>query len=216
MVSRAARVPSSLTVSTTSYDVMCSSPVPTSAAAGAAATRPVKATTASIASPRRSIESAILAAVSACEGPLHLPLGLLLGQRLPLVVGLLAAAERDLDLCLAVLEVERDRDESDPALLGLADQPDDLGAVQQQLAFPPRLVVGPGALGVLRDVHAGQPRLAVPDVGVAVDQVGVPGAQGLDLGAGQHQPRLEDVVDVVVVPGLAVLGHQLAALLLGH
>jgi hypothetical protein len=62
---------------------------------------------------------------------------------LPLVVRLLAACEGDLDLCLAVLEIQRQRDQRQAALLRLADQSRDLTSVQQQLARPTRLVIGP-------------------------------------------------------------------------
>src|SRR3954447_9274162 len=191
---------------------------PTSALAGTAPTPPTSSSqpTTAIAAARRRTVSGVLAAAAPRQRALHLALGLLLGQRLPLVVAALAAGQRNLDLGPAVLEVERDRHQGDAALLGLADETQDLGAVQQQLALAARLVVGPGPLGVLRDVHASEPQLAVADVRVAVDQVRVAGAQRLHLGAGEHQAGLVDVVDVVVVTRLAVLRHQLAALLARH
>ena len=37
-----------------------------------------------------------------------------------------------------------------------------------------------------------------------------PAAQRFDLGAGQRQPGLEGLLDEVVVPRLAVLGHHRA------
>src|SRR5688500_18954198 len=66
----------------------------------------------------------------ALDGPAHRVAHLLarvaLGQALALVVRLAALAERELDLRPAVLEVQRERDERQPALLGLADQAQDL------------------------------------------------------------------------------------------
>jgi hypothetical protein len=47
---------------------------------------------------------------------------------------------------------------------------DDLRLVQQQLALAPRGVVGPGSLGVLRDVNGVEPDLAPLDEAVAVDE----------------------------------------------
>src|SRR4051812_28151899 len=152
----------------------------------------------------------------AAHGTVDLPGGVAGGERLPLVVGALAASESDLHLRLAVLEVERQRHERQAALLRLPDELRDLGAVQQQLARATRLVVGPRALVVLRDVRVVQPHLAVADAGVGVDERGPPGAQRLDLGAGQDQAGLEQVLEVVVVPGLLVLRDQLAAALLSH
>ena len=67
----------------------------------------------------------------------------------------------------------------------------DLGAVEQQLALAAGGVVGPGALGVLRDVHAVQPGLVALDVDEPVDERGAPLPQRLHLGArrGPGRPR---------------------------
>jgi hypothetical protein len=103
-----------------------------------------------------------------------------------------------------------------PALVDLALGLVDLVPVEEHLADAPRCVVGPGALGVLRDVHAVQERLAVGDLAEPVAERRATGPQRLHLGADEHQARLEHVVDVVVVPGLAVLRDQLAPDFLGH
>src|SRR4051794_5257827 len=152
----------------------------------------------------------------AAHGAVDLPGGVAGGERLPLVVGALAAGESDLYLRLAVLEVERQRHERQAALLRLPDELRDLLAVQQQLARAARLVVGPRALVVLRDVRVLEPHLAVLHVGVGVDQRRATRAQRLDLGSLEHEPGLEHVLQVVVVPGLLVLRDQLAAGLLRH
>src|SRR3978361_1244065 len=118
-------------------------------------------------SPNRSYAIPLIGAPSpaaldvTAEGALHLPLGVPLGEGLPLVVGLLALGQRQGRLDLAVLEVQVQRDERETALLGLADQLLDLGPVHEDLALAARGVVGPGALGVLRDVHVLQPDLAL-------------------------------------------------------
>ena len=49
-----------------------------------------------------------------------------------------------------------------------------------------------------------------------VDQGRAPGPERLDLGPGQHDARLEGVLDVVVVPRLLVARDELASRLLGH
>src|SRR3954452_18639532 len=55
------------------------------------------------------------------------------GERVPLVVGLLAARELDLDLGPTVLEVQRQRDQRVALVADLALDLGDLGLVQQQL-----------------------------------------------------------------------------------
>src|SRR3712207_3970036 len=150
------------------------------------------------------------------EGLLHLPAGVPLGEVLPLVVGLLALRQRQRGLDLAVLEVQVQRDERQPALLGLADELLDLGPVHQHLALAARGVVGPGPLRVLGDVHVLQPHLAVVHGGEAVDERGTAGTKALHLGAGEHQAHLVRVEDRVVVPRLLVLGDELAPGLTRH
>ena len=80
---------------------------------------------------------------------LRLPLCVALRDRLPLVVRLSAACEAVISTLRTVFEVERQRNESESALLRLSDELRDLIAVQQQFAFAPRLVIRPRALGVL-------------------------------------------------------------------
>src|SRR4051794_14739059 len=148
--------------------------------------------------------------------PRRLAVVLPLPQRLPLVVVLLAARDGDLDLRAPVLEVQGQRHDRQAALAGRLGEPQDLVPVQEQLALATGLVVRPRPLGVLRDVHALEPRLPVVDAGEPVDKGRPPGAQGLDLGAGEHQAGLDDVLEVVVVPRLAVARDELAPGLLDH
>src|SRR6185312_10764666 len=72
----------------------------------------------------------------------YLPVGVPLGDCLPLVEGPPAARQGDLHLRPAVLEVQRQRHDRHT---GVAQPPDDLvdlAAVQEQLAVTPRLVEG--------------------------------------------------------------------------
>src|SRR4051812_5181637 len=136
MVSATSSAPLSRTVSNTSKDEIRS---PGAAAAGFAAshgtssTATTSRTSPSRRGPRDMTRLRSLTAVAAGQCPLHLTLGLPLGQRLPLVEGALAPRESYLDLGLAVLEVQRQRHEGRMPLLGLADESQDLNAVQQQL-----------------------------------------------------------------------------------
>src|SRR4051812_15476201 len=144
------------------------------------------------------------------DRPVRLPPVLLLAKGLALVVLLLASCEGDLGLGPAVPEVQGEGHDRVTRLLGLGLQLVDLLAVQQQLALAARGVIGPTALVILRDVSVVQPRLAPVDLDEAVGQRGAALAQRLDLGAHEDQPGLEGVDDRVVVPGLLVLGDDLA------
>src|SRR5215218_10353056 len=150
------------------------------------------------------------------EGLLHLAARVALGHVLPLVVGLLALRQRERGLDLAVLEVQVQWDEREPALLDLADQLVDLGAVHEHLALAARGVVGPRALHVLGDVDVLEPDLAVVDRGEPVDEGGTAGTEALHLRTGQREADLVRVEDRVVVPRLLVLGDELAPGLTRH
>jgi hypothetical protein len=81
--------------------------------------------------------------------------------------------------------------------------------MEEQLSVPPRLVVPPVAALVGRDRGADEPGLTALDPGVGVAQVDLAAADALDLRAREDEARLERVVDVVLVTGLAVEGDRL-------
>ncbi len=85
----------------------------------------------------------------------------------------------------------------------------DLVAVEEELAGAVGDVVVPVALGVLGDVGTDEPRLAALDADVGLGDVDLVRPHALDLGAGQHEARLEGVLDGVVVTGSAVDGDRL-------
>src|SRR4029450_13962972 len=101
-------------------------------------------------------------------------LRLALGDVAALVAPFLAARERELDLCAAVLEVEPRRHERQPALGDLRAELVDLAAVQQQLPVAVRVVRLDRRLLVWRDVEAHEPDLAVARVGIGALQDDVP------------------------------------------
>src|SRR5690625_3076962 len=151
---------------------------------------------------------------SAVDAQAHRTLGLtlvlLLAQGVPLVVLLLAAGEGDEDLGTPPDEVQLQRDDRVTLLPALAGELVDLGPVEEELALAAHRVVRPGALAVLGDVDALQPRLAAVDLHPPVDEGRTAHAQRLDLGAGEDDARLVGLVDVVVVPGLRVAGDHAA------
>jgi len=71
-------------------------------------------------------------------------------------------------------------------------------------------------LHVLRDVEAVEPRLAVAHLRVRLLQRRLPGAEGLHLRPREHEPGLDPVEEVVLVPRAAVVDDQLLSLLPGH
>src|SRR3954453_19004346 len=86
-----------------------------------------------------SFTGSVHALAAPTEGALHLAVGVAAGEVLALVVRALTAGEGQLDLDLPGREVQRQRDQRQPALLRLADQPLDLRLVQEQLAGASRL-----------------------------------------------------------------------------
>src|SRR5579875_3621623 len=154
--------------------------------------------------------------------PLHLAHRVALLDRLALVVEVLAARERDLHLCPGARagEVDPGRHEREPPLLGAADEPLDLPAVEQELARALGVVVGARRRPVGRDVDPVEPHLAVPDGGVGVLELGAAVAQRLDLGALEHDAALEALEQVVAEARLTVggdvAGRRLALRSLGH
>src|SRR5204863_4839322 len=128
---------------------------------------------------------------------LHLPVVLPLQRGLAFLVLSLAPAQAELDLRDAVGEVDAHRDEREPLLLLLADQPLDLSAMQQQLPRAQRIVAALLALLVRRDVHVLEPQLAALDASVRLADRRAALPQGLDLRPGQDDAGLEALQDRV-------------------
>ncbi|MFN8643800.1 MAG: hypothetical protein U0802_19880 [Candidatus Binatia bacterium] len=74
----------------------------------------------------------------------------------------------------------------------------ELAAVQQRLAAAARLVLARAHPGRRADVELAQPGLAsVVDVGERVDQGGLARPDRSDLGAAEHEPGSDRLLDVV-------------------
>jgi hypothetical protein len=147
--------------------------------------------------------------LTAFEHPVHLPLLLAVADALALVELAFALGQGKRDLGLAGFEVELQRHQRVSLLVRFGVQARDLPFVQEELSHPQGLMVVVVGKGVGADVHLVEPDFAVLDLGVGVFQVGFPQPQGLNLGAGQHEPGLVLVDDEVIVPRLAVLGDDL-------
>src|SRR6266446_2567119 len=143
---------------------------------------------------------------------LHVSVGLALRDVAALVSTLLAPGQRELDLRPPVLEVELRRNERQTPLGDLAGQGVDLFPVEEEFAVPIRIMIGEIALVVDRDVGADQPGLPLADIRVGLLERGPAVPKGLHLCAGQHDPRLDPLEQMVVVPRSAVVDDQMLAL----
>ena len=144
----------------------------------------------------------------------NLPVGVPLGDCLPLVKGPPATRQGDLHLRPAVLEIQRQRHKRHA---GVAQPPDDLvdlAAVQEQFAGTPGLMEGAAAVAAvcaLGNVQAVEHQLAVFLLDERAGQRRVASTQGLHLVTDQDYPGLVCPQDRVVVPGPPVRGDEPAA-----
>ena len=152
------------------------------------------------------------------EGTFHLPGRVALGQVLALVVGPLAAGERQLDLDVPVAEVQRERDQRQararrsrwPSLsISLRCSSSFLRPPRRRgWSRCPRCTPGCGRC-------AATPRPSVICANPSVQRRAAQ-PQRLHLGAGQDESGLVGVLDVVVVLRPAVTGDDLPPLLPSH
>src|ERR1044072_238360 len=122
-----------------------------------------------------------------------------------LVVKLFALAQCQRHLRLPLLEVQLQRDESQPLALHCSYETADFLAVKQQLSCPRRIVVDVPAALVRRDMQVQQEDLAVPYYPIRVRDVRFSLAKRLDFGSGENDPGFPRVDDGVVMASLPVL-----------
>ena len=127
-----------------------------------------------------------------------------------LVVAAASLCQGNLDLGAPLLEVDLQRNQRESHFIDFADQPVDLPPMKQQLAGTFWIVSAAGGETVWRDMSALQPHLTVPDIGVGVLELHLGIAQALDLGSTQDDAALKGIEDLVVVPGAAIGGNDLA------
>ena len=73
-------------------------------------------------------------------------------------------------------------------------------------------MVGAAGLGIFGNMRVDEVQLAALARGVGVGDVGLAGAERLDLRAEQRDAGLEFLLDLVVEARLSILGDELAAL----
>ena len=130
-----------------------------------------------------------------------------------LVVLAFAAGEAQLNLGAPVfLKVNLEGYQGKAFFVELANQLADLAPVQEELAHPQGIVGVVGGEGVHRDMHVVHHHLAASvDLHIAVPEVGLAGAERLDLRTGEDHAGLVGGIDMVIVQGLLVLGDDLDA-----
>ncbi len=129
-------------------------------------------------------------------------------------MGFFAAGEADLYFD-PVLFVEIDRERHERLALALDGGGDliDLAPVHQQLARTASLMVEAVAHGIFFDIGIDQKQLAHFGFGEGIGDIGLPGAQGFNLGAIQDDPGLKIFFDKIIIPRFAVEGDGAIALL---
>jgi hypothetical protein len=124
---------------------------------------------------------------------------------LALVMELLALAYRDFYLDSAAFQIQPGRHKREPFFPRFHLQTLNLGAMQQQFAFPHRRVIHNIAVRVLADVRVHQPRLVIGDLRVALLKLHFPGLRRLHFGPCQHQPSLIAVLKIEIVASRTVV-----------
>src|SRR5690606_37811236 len=141
--------------------------------------------------------------------PLHLaaPVAVAFGR--PLVMLLLAAGKTEPGFDdAAIIETERQRNQRVSRLLDLSGDAVELALAHQELARAERIVVEAVAMTIFRDMRIEQIQALIFKGRIGVLNVGLAGAQALDLRAMQDQAPFKFFMNEVVVAGLAVFGDR--------
>lgn len=148
---------------------------------------------------------------------LDIPLGIAFGGVGAFVVLLFPFAEAEKKLCIAVFDVNFQRNDGVALLLGQAEQFTDLGFVQQQLARTSRIDrIEPVPLLERADVHVMDVDFPVPDRRKSVPDVRPSVPKRFDLGPGEHHAGLVGILDEIIMGSFFILGKYLAVGFLRH
>lgn len=131
-------------------------------------------------------------------------LGFALLDRFSFVVAFLSLCDRQLDLGICSLEVDRQGNDGQTFFLNSRQQSAYLPLAQQQFACPARVVIAETTMFIRTDVHPEEPNFSILDKCVAVLEIGVPAAERLDFRTLQDEPGFKCVEYEIVVPRLAI------------
>jgi len=121
----------------------------------------------------------------------------------------LALGQPDFNLGKAPFgEIDAERDDRQPLLLGLNQELIDLLAMEQEFPGTERLMIRKVAVAIRTDVAMVEKDLSLSHTGITVLQVHAPISQGLDLRALEHDARLELLFNEIVVVGFAIRDHR--------
>ena len=123
-----------------------------------------------------------------------------------MVEQLLAAAQGDLHLDLALLEVHAHGHHGQAFLFHAGRHLADLGGVQQQAARAVGILGHIAGIVVRGDMQRKHEGLAVTEIHIAVQKVDLSGPDAFDFRAGQADARFHEVGEFVQVAGLLVDG----------
>ena len=142
---------------------------------------------------------------------LNIALLIAFGNGLALVMDLLTACDRDLNLHKRVLfEVHLRRDNRHTALANLLFDKADLFLMQKQLALAVGVDISNVTVTVRRDMNIVQPRLAPANQNETVGKLAIVLAKGSDFGSRQLDAGLEAFEDLVFVERTAILRDGLS------
>ena len=139
----------------------------------------------------------------------HVAVHILLLHVFALVVKLFPLGQPHFDLDQAILEIEPERHYGIPLLADLAEELADLLFVEEEFSHPIRIVVFTVAEIVGGNVEIVQKSLAVFYQGKGIVQVCLARPQRLYLGALEHHPCFELLLDEVIVIGFFIVADQL-------
>ena len=148
------------------------------------------------------------------HGAVDIAFGLSLGQILSLVGSALAPGYPDQEFGATAEEVHLEREDRHAFFAGLVGELADLPAVGEQGSNPNWVVLARAGGGIFSDVNAMQ-RQGGRDLGrsdISLGQAHLPVADGADFGADELDATFERVLDVVLIPSLAILDFGFAGL----
>ena len=148
------------------------------------------------------------------HGAVVIAFGLSLGEIVSLVGAALAPGDPDQELGATAEEVHLEREDRHAFFARPVGELSDLPAVGEQGSNPSGVVLERAGGGILSDVNAMQ-RQGGRNLGgsdISLGQAHLPVADGADFGADELDATFERVLDVVLIPSLAILDFGFAGL----
>lgn len=147
---------------------------------------------------------------SLLDRPVNLSPRVGLLEHLSLVMQLAPLAQRDHALGNRPIgKIDPKWNQRQPPFLGLEPKTMELPSVQQQLTHPLGRMVPKRRLPILVDLAVDKPQLSIFESCISLLDAAASVPQALYLAAMENHPALDRIENLIVVLGLAVLGHTL-------